>query len=303
MIVKTLRRAAKLITSHRLLLILGILIVLAGGGAGDSTGLLAMTGLIPEDGIAGLPDLSFDVRGYAIGWLFTTLGARYDVPGIIASAVIIALVIVLLGVILLILRGALIWAGAQADADTPITIGEALKRGWQRAGALLVVASIPAIPVTLAAIIIVVITFFAVQQMGGVEALDAPLEELQTLALGLTGVGSIIGVPLAVISALLIPFRHMAARAAVLERVNAIRAYRRAWEVFRANFSAVIPFVIVILLVERVIGLLLIAPRLAVMLCTFGAPLLWLIVGAVRAWMITVWTLVWREWTQVATDR
>jgi hypothetical protein len=172
------------------------------------------------------------------------------------------------------------------------TFASAWNGAWQRAGSLIGIALLPAIPVVLLVLIGLVATalWAGMSQLFQVGA-NAPLRG--GLVAGLVGLACLV-VPVAVVLSLLHTF---AERACLLENLGVLDSYRRGGQVLMQNLGPAILLFLIQLVIGIVLALLLLGPGLVALLCCILWPVLLLINGAITAYFSTVWTLAWRTWT------
>lgn len=292
-IIDLLQRTARTLWARKHLMVLGTLFVIVTSGVGLQDVLI---GPLVKPLFA-----LFDLPGNLLpptnnDWLIRLL-EWVDAHGTAgwASVVIGALLAgIAVGVIAIVARGALI---ASAGAvDTPIGLGAALKAGWRKAWRLIIIASIPPIPVTVAAILLVVLATVVIQQAGGVDALARSEALQQQIGGGLLVASIAILFPFSIITYALGLLSTLADRACVLENRRVIDSYRRGWEMLRTNIGSALLLALLHLIAGSVIGAALALPGMLSILCLAVVPLLWIVYGIEKAFFVTLWTLAWREW-------
>ncbi len=230
-----------------------------------------------------------DWLGRLLGWV--------DVHGTAGWASLVIGVVLLgiaAGVTAIVARGALI---ASAGAVEPsIGLGAALRAGWGKAWRLILIASIPPIPVTIAAILIVVLATMVIKLTGGVEALAGSAELQQQVGGGLLIASMVVLFPFLIVTYALGLLSTLADRACMLEDQRVIASYRRGWEMLRANGGSAVMLTLLHLVASSVIGSALALPGMLSMLCFAIMPLLWIAHGIETTFFVTLWTLAWREW-------
>jgi hypothetical protein len=174
----------------------------------------------------------------------------------------------------------------------------ALRTGWQRAWQMILIASIPPIPITIAGIVLVVIITITLQQAGGLEVISASQDLQKQLTGTLVVVSSMILLPFLLITFLLNLLCGLAYRACITENKGVIASYRRAWNILRSNFISALLLAILHLTIRTVIHSGLTIPAIFSSFCFAVSPLLWIINGIVQAFFFTLWTLAWREWVE-----
>jgi hypothetical protein len=290
-------RAWRIVWRNKFMLVLGVLIaVLSGeGDSGLLRNVLARFRNIPQ--MPKVPEIVSLPTPLELTQILFERAIPYGIAGIAAVILLILLVLIVIGVIAIVARGAIIYAASTIDMDQPITVLGAIRAGWRKAWQLILIATIPPIPITLAGIIIVLIATVMLYRAGGSEFLNAPVEMKRRIIGGLLAVSAIIACPFGLITGLLGLVRHFADRACVLEDKKAILSFRRGWEVLRANAGSALLFVLFQLGIELVARSVLTLPRFIAGFCVLITPLLWVVLGVLRAYFTTLWTLVWRRWT------
>jgi hypothetical protein len=295
-------RTFRLVWKHKLLLVLGVLLAaLSGSGASDSLLLNAIPlgelqrelDFLPT--LPSLPRLPAPRLGELLRELYGLAG-RLGVAGLIMLTATLLIIGVIVGVLVIVLRGGLIAASAEADQTGETSLRSALRQGWHHTWRLILIASVPAIPITLAAIAAVLISWIAIRQTGGLETLRLAGEVRRALGVRLLLVSILVLCPFSLVTAALSMLRPFADRACILEDRGAFASYRRGWEVLRAHPGDAILLALFQLVVQVAVGSLVSIPRLAAAVCIAAAPLLWVLFGIFRAYFLALWTLAWREW-------
>lgn len=292
--VNLLRRTARTIWARKHLMVLGTLFVIVTSSVrlqdmliGPLIKPLLHLYDIPSDW---LPLADYDWFARLLAWVEAHGIAGW--AGLVVGSVLLGIT---LGVIAIVSRGALI---ASAGAvDTPISLGAALKAGWRKAWRLIIIASIPPIPVTIAAILIVVLATVVIKQAGGVDVVSSSADLQRQVGGGLLVASTVLLFPFIVATYVLGLLSTLADRACVLENCRVIESYRRGWEMLRLNVKSAAMLALLHLIAGSVIGSALALPDMLSVLCFAVAPLLWIANGVVLAFFITLWTLAWREWT------
>ncbi|MBN1313403.1 MAG: hypothetical protein JXB30_18495 [Anaerolineae bacterium] len=293
-IIDLLQHTARLMWGKKHLMVLGTLFVIVTSGlrfqdilAGPLVKpLFALydipTDLLPLADYRWLADLLIWVEAHGLaGWLSLVIGVM--------------LLGIVVGITAIVVRGALIASAGAADTITGL--GAALKVSWRKTWRLIIIASIPPIPVTIAAILIVILTTVVITQAGGIDALAGSEELHLQLGGGLAIASVIILLPFSIVTFLLGLLSTMADRACVLGDRKVVESYRRGWEVLRANAPSAALLALLHLVAGSLIGSLLFLPGMLSMLCFAVVPLLWIVEGIEKSFFITMWTLAWREWT------
>lgn len=280
-------RAANIVWNHKFLIVLGFLASLGsgsfsgggGGGGGGSSNVSGGNGQ-PFGEPGGFPEIAPEMAGLAIGL-------------IIVLACVIIVVGLVLWVVSTIARGGLITAVDTLEVGESSSFGAAWRAGWQRAGTLIGIGILPAIP----GFLLFLVALSALGILGGLFALFG---DALDPAIGAAGFGT----PVILLACILVPIalalsilRTFAERAAMLEGLGIVDSYRRGAGVLRDNLGeAAILFILQIVLFV-VLGALLFLPGIILVLCCFLWPILMAIQGAVTAVVSAVWTLAWRQWT------
>lgn len=190
-------------------------------------------------------------------------------------------------------RGGLI-AGVDAIAAERVTsLGDAWRAGWARKWTLLGISLVLLIPV-LALIAMGVVGFLvffgAAMGMGNAFAPEWVFGGAAAAA-GIIGILCVV-LPIALFLTLWSEFAY---RACMLEGQGVIDSFGRGWRVLIDNVGPVA----IIVLIRIGIGILLLLPSLVGSLCCLLWPILLVLQGAVTTYFSTVWTLAWREFTDV----
>lgn len=290
-----LQRTAHTIWTKKYLVVLGTVFVIVTSG-------LRLQDLLFGPVIKPLFEL-FDLPGTELlpvtntDWLARLLRwvAEHGTAGWASLVIGVVLLGMSIGVIAIVVRGALI---ASAGAvDNPTGLVDALKAGLSKAWRLIIIASIPPIPVTIAAILIVVLATIVIRQAGGVNSLSGSEALQQQIGGGLLAASLVILFPCSIVAYALGLLSTLADRACVLEDRRVIESYRRGWEMLRANMESAVVLALLHLIAGSVIGSALVLPGILSMLCFAITPLLWIAYGIEKAFFITLWTLAWRQWT------
>jgi hypothetical protein len=298
-----LTRTARLIREYLFLPLLGTLLVVLSGGELNRLANLIYALRHPSR----FPVVGANLRELLRSAILETLaparavfqwvGTRFGPAGLAGFIIGALLLAIAVGVLILVARGGLIAATDKIASTGDSSFGAALRAGWGRAWRLIIIASIPPIPVTLGAILVVIVATLMLRQPGGLSFVDRPAEVWSRLG-GAPAVATIcIMLPLGLISFSLGLLRHLADRACVLENKGAIASYRRSWEVFREHGGDVLLLLVIQLVLEIAIWLVLLVPNALISLCAALLLPLWVVQGAKKAFFIALWTLAWREWT------
>jgi len=234
----------------------------------------------------GIPDLSGVVGGDELARLLAA-----GIVSLVAVLCVAGLFAVGVAVVARLAQGMLI-AGAEPDV---LPFGEALRTGWARTWRLIVIISIPPIPITLGGIlslVIVLITTATADVAGDPDAVFAYLgnaEWLLPVLIAINGSLLLVTVGLGLV-------RGLADRACVLEDRRAVDSFRRGWAVLRAHIG---PFVVLLagqVIAAVLVGWLLHLPRLISPVLIVLQPVNWGIGGTLVAWFSSMWTVAWGGW-------
>lgn len=227
----------------------------------------------------------------------------------ITIAIVAGIVILFLALIALVLgilgQAGLIAGFNQAETNGTVTLGEAWRIGKANFWRLLGVRAI----------------FWLAGILVGILIAAAAI----TTALGTMGIGLICLIPLLCVlvpvGALVGVYVMLTQVALVTEALEVKEAFRRSWEVFRANLGPIILVALIVLFGSAVIQLVLALPLIAAVvpavaglafgtdqssttgLVTAGVclavylPLLIVANGILQTYVSGVWTLSWRQWT------
>jgi hypothetical protein len=271
-----LKRAWTVVWGHKVLIILGVLAGLGGGGSGSG----------------------FSLQGGEGDWNWgqgpQAEGALGGFPIILAIFLIGLLIIIVIAIWILatLARGGLVAGVDEIERTGATTFASAWNGAWQRAGSLIGIALLPAIPVLL----LVVAALFMTGIWAGMSQLFQPGAGFPLrggLVAGLVGLACL-AVPVALVLSLLHTF---AERACLLENLGVIDSYRRGSQVLMQNLGPAILLFLIQMVIGIVLALVLLGPGLVAVICCVLWPVLLVINGAITAYFSTVWTLAWRTWT------
>jgi hypothetical protein len=292
-----LRQAWSIIRENPALLALGLLVVFGAGSGAIGRWwlglLLALTGHrlpAPFNPPASLPDPG------ALPLPTATPGFSMRLAPLLASLLCVAVLAAILFASLSVLaRGTIISAAADATADRTVRLQESLRAAWKRLWRLLVILSIPFIPVTLGAIGVVLV-YRAQFGPGGASSLAdlaAPFADPTFRA-----TGAALMVPLLAVSLVLGFFQMLADRACLLEGREPIDSYRRAWAVFRTHPGPLASLLVVELALRMGLGVVLGLLTLT-FICRFVVPLPLPLGALLRTYLGVLWTVGWSEYSGV----
>lgn len=287
---RLLRRAFEIITRYPFLILMGVLAALSGGiGGGGNSNFSFGDNNQPDIQQPTMPDMDqfqmpeFEQMDSMMGFAAVVL------PVVLCFALIIGIVLWAIGTIA---RGGLV-AGVDAieNGGNP-SFGDSWRAGWNRAGSLLGISLIPAIP----GLILFAVGAASFVTAGGLGMIFGGEVGMPVGAglLSVLGLLACIAFPFGLVLGLL---RTFAERACMIEGLSTIDSYRRGVDVLMANLGNAVILFLIQIGIGIAIGLLLILPGLVAALCFLFWPLIWLVNGAIAAYFSGVWTLAWREWT------
>lgn len=212
--------------------------------------------------------------------------------GAILLTVLVLFVMAILLTLVLILYGAMIAGVGHLERGEVTGFGRAVRQGWRRAWHLLIAASLPPIPITIAANLIVIgwwvfIAATGVSRLG--ETLGRP-----GVAPGLLLSMIVIMLPFGLASFFLAVLWPVAARACVLDDMRAVESFRRSWAILKAQPGPVILLLLIEGALRTALSTVLLLPRLAAMVCVAALPVVWVLSGVEKALASALWT-VWYE--------
>jgi len=269
---KILNRSVNIVWQNKFLIVLGILASLGSGSFGGGGG------------------------GNGNGQPFPEFGEEIAALAVVLIVVLVC-VILFVGIVLwaisTIARGGLIASVDTIESGEKSSFRQAWSAGWHKAGTLLGIGFLPAIP----GLILFVVGLIALGGYGGIVALFG--EEFDALVgtttLGITiALFACIVVPVVLVLSIL---RNFAERACMFENLGVIDAYRRGASVLMANLGEAIILFLLQIVIFIVLGVLLFLPGLVLVLCCLLWPLLLVVQGASSAFLSALWTLAWRTWT------
>jgi hypothetical protein len=286
---KLLRRSWEILWEHKFLFLLGVLVALGSGGSNNfSTGssfgqLRGEGGQVPE------------FRGPPMGPDFWD---QFAVPGGITIAVIILIVGIALvvglavWVISTLARGALISGVDTIHEGGSTSFGQAFGAAWRKVWTLLGIGVLPAIP-ALGRVLTALAGLLAYTGLARVVSTRVAVGPNLALA-SIVGLAMCLMVPLSVILGLLQTFAN---RAAMIEGLGVFDAYKRGLSVLFGNIGSAILLLLIQIAIGIVVGLVTVLPVMFMALCCIFWPVLLLLQGGIAAYMSTMWTLAWEEWT------
>lgn len=296
---KVLKRAWEITWKWKILWVLGFLAALGQGGGGGGGGSNYSSSVGDWEGWQTSPEIS---------------GA------IIAAIVAVACVAVLIGiaiwVVSVIARGGLIAGVQQVEDEGDTKFGQAWRVGRKRFWSLFginILAGLPSFLIMMAAIVV-----FGLSMWGIVEGSEGS-NPLAALGVGGIGCAGIFCCGAMIVSLVLSLIQTYAERAAVLEGMGWIDAFKRGWQVLKTNIGPTLVFWVIFLAIGLVIGGIVVAITMAVGLPLIGtlsatdadlggwvlvpicgAGLIAMILGAligsvINTFTSATWTLAYRE--------
>ena len=307
---RILRRAWEITWRWKILWILGFLASLGQGGWGGNSG-ASYTGDTEDLSRWGIEMPSGEVIAGIIGV-------------IVAVACLAILIAIALWVISVIARGGLIAGVQQVEDEGQTTFGSAWRVGVHRFWSLFGISVLAALPIIILVVLGIVVMGLLIA--GTVGAVDRAAEiggALGGISLAIFGGAFCCGMIL--IGIVLAQIQIYAERAAVLEGLGWIDAFKRGWEVLKDNLGPTILFWLIFLVIGLIVGVIIVTalagiglpigailasmnldvgPWLLAPICCGG--ILFVIVAAlissvVNTFTSATWTLVYREMTGLAS--
>jgi hypothetical protein len=301
---KVLKRAWEITWRWKVLWILGFLTALGQGGGGGSGG-------------------SSSYSGDGSQWGNTYQKAvPPEIIGIILALVcVMFFVAIAIWVVSTIARGGLIAGVNQVEEEDTTSFGQAWRVGVSRFWTLFGIGILAALPMIVLVGIGVVVLLITI--LSGVALADVP-EAVASVVLPSILCGGVLCCGAILLSIVLAQIRIYAERAAVLEGLGWIDAFKRGWEVLKDNLGPTVVFWLIFLVIGLVIAaviggtvLVLVIPFIAVAantdpgawlvlpMCCGG--LLAIIVGAligsvIETFTSATWTLAYREMIGLAAQ-
>lgn len=278
---KVVERSVNIVWQNKYLILLGILVALGsgtingggGGGGGSSNG--------NGSGIPGqFPEFGEEIAGLAIG-------------AIVLLACLALFVGLLFWAISTIARGGLIASVDAIESGQKSSFGDGWRAGRERVWSLLGIGLLPGIP----GIILLLFGLMGLAGYGSISAISGGTSVAQTGFAGFGGLLALVACIAAPLILVLSILRTFAERACMLEDLGVIEAYRRGWQVLTANLGEAIVLFLVQIAIFILLGIALFLPGIIVILCCLLWPLFLVASGAASAFVSTLWTLAWRDWT------
>jgi hypothetical protein len=301
---RILTRAWEITWRYKILWVLGFLASLgSGNGGGSSSNFRTSANNAPFNGFNIPP---------ALTGLLVALGCL---------AVIIVLALWVLGIMA---RGGLIAGVAQVEDTGRVTLGEAFRAGQQRFWTLFGIAILVALPIIVLGIIAVVIVLVSA---GGMAGLMRGAEQGAQIG-GAVLTALLCALPFccgAIILAIVLDqIRLYAERAAMLEGLGWIDAFRRGWQVLKAHIGPTLVFWLVFLVIGLILVGIVVAAIVAAVVPFFvafgrngppawaflpicGGGLIAIVAAAILGSVVdtftsATWTLAYRQFTAPAAS-
>ncbi len=307
------RRALQIMTRHRLLWILGVLVAFVSSGSFGARWVESQVYGTPliENPLAVLseqaptpdeaPPITFDedtaieiagVVASEAGATRTTIAVLVIVGAVLLVAFV---MLVIAAALWLMLTGMIIRYTEDVLTGTGATLSTAFNAGLKSTWRLLLVASIPPVPLLVSMLIAALVGGWHLIANVPRGDIDAFMEVLQ----GSTGLWAALGVlqiPFLLIFAVLFVVQIGAFRAAVLEDARVIPSFRRGWAVMRGHIGAVLAFLLIQiaagLVVTGLVGVLSGVPVIGFIAGITGL----LLHGLTRGYFIVLWGTAWHQW-------
>lgn len=287
---KLLGRAFTILRERPFLIVLGILASLTGGGNGSSW---QTSGSGNSSNMPGTNGESFQFQppdGFPEG-----IGAL-SVGILVALGLFAFLLIIILWIVGTVAQGGMIAGVDDIEEQRETGFSMAWSAGWQRKWPLLGISILPALPM-LVLVALGMVAFLATMGFAAISA-DTVMQVFGVGALAFFICSLCLLVPITVI---LGAFAGLAMRACMLENMGVFDSYRRAWHVITGNLGEAVLLVVI----QIGLGILLLffgfLPGLLIALCCILWPLFLIIGGTISAYVSSLWTLAWREWTGTST--
>lgn len=291
-------RAWKIIWSYKWLILLGVLVVIGTSGFGNPGGNRFQFNRNENDNELREPGGVPSPEEFNPQEFFQNLGqsertaAAIAIPIVIALCCLIVLVGVALWVISRIASGALIAGVDQIEGVGTSTLRQAWSAGRARGWRLIGIDLIVALPFLTAVLVDLALIVPAVN-------IANDLDDMSQIFAGgglLLTAATIFCLGWAVTSVLRI-ISGLADRACMTENTGVFDSYRRAWAIVTTRFGQVLVLAMIHLVAEFFIGIVLIVPGFWAALCCLLWPVMLALNGAIKAYLMTIWTLAWRDWT------
>lgn len=278
-------RSWEILTRHWYLIVFGTVIAVFGGGGGGGNAGTQFNSGGSSSGAA--PSIESFQQMLSEAWQQI---APYT-PLIIAGAIVLFVVGLAFWLLVTFTRGALIGAVHGIESGNDPGFMGAVQMAFGRAGGLIGVALLTALPGFIVGLLILGAALGVVFGFGpNAES----FESLLPLFLGVTVLPALlILLPVGIVASVL---QHFALRAVMVEERGAVAALGRGWQVLMGNFGSAAVLWLIEVGLQLVIALVLIVPSI-IMVCTIVLiPVLFVISGAIVTYFNTLWTLAYRQW-------
>ena len=302
---KVLKRAWEITWRYKVLWILGFLVSLGQGGGGGGGSNYSTSGREWE------------------GWQMDPDLAGTVIAIIVAVACVAILIGIALWVISTIARGGLIAGVQQVEDEGSTSFGRAWRVGVKRFWTLFGITVLTGLPVLL--MWLAFVGGLVVSIIGIIEGSETS-DVASALGVGGIGCAGLFCCLAVIITFVLSLIQTYADRAAVLEGMGWIDAFKRGWQVLKANIGPTLVFWLIFLVIGLVIGGIVLAGVMAIALPIIGAlsstttdvgawilvplcgggliaMLLGALIGSViQTFTSATWTLAYREMTRRADE-
>lgn len=255
---KILSRAWQITWRWKILWVLGFLAAMGSGGGGGGGGSSSYSG---------------NGSGSQAGeWGQTVENLPWDtiLPILIGLACLAVLIGIALWVVSIIARGGLIAGVQQVEDEGSTTLGRAWRAGAKRFWTLLGITVITWLPGLVMAIVLIVLVVASVAGAG----IGASLESEPTAVLAAMGPWLICGIPLCcgmiIVSLIMGLIQMYADRAAVLEGLPWIEAFKRGWEMVKRHIGPTLIFWLIFLVIGFGVGIVIFGVMAVVALPVIG---------------------------------
>ena len=208
-----------------------------------------------------------------------------------------AVLLIAIGVASIIVFGAMITAGMDQPGQPTTTLASSLGVSLKHFWPMVIIASVPAIPLTIGAIIWVLAAWGMVATGGGIDTLGQNPAQVDQIFSILTITTCTLLCPLSLITIVLQWLAGLAYRACIIDGLNAVESFRKAWNVLRANIGSAALVGVLSLGVGVLAGLVSEVPSNLFSVFLPAVVLIWLVQGAAKIFLVTLWTAVWQSWT------
>ena len=284
---KLLGRAFTILRERPFLIILGILSSFSGSGSSWRTG-GGGSGNAPGADGQGFQFQPPDGVANGIGAMSIGL--------IILIAIVVFLLILVFWIVGVVAQGGLVAGVNDIEERRETSFSKAWSAGWQRKWPLLGINLLPAIPMLLL-LGMGMVAFLATMGFAAVSA-ERVMQVFGAGAAAFLVCSLCLLIPITIILA---AFAGLANRACMLEKTGVFDSYRRAWRVISDNLGEAVLLVVIQIGLGILLAVFGFLPGLMIALCCILWPLLLIIGGAISAYVSSLWTLAWREWTGAST--